>query len=414
MVYVQSSDGVALMPTLRYGKVRRLLRDKKAVVVKMMPFTVRLTYNTTAYTQEVSLGVDAGSKYIGISATTESKELFSAQIEVRTDIVKLIADRREHRDSRRSRKTRYRPARFNNRRKRKGWIAPSIRQKVEAHLKAIRMVHFILPVKRITIEAAQFDEQLIKNPCISGEQYQQGEQLGFWNVREYVLCRDDHVCQNCKGKSKDKILNVHHLESRKTGGNAPNNLITLCKTCHKALHQGEIELKKKRGTNFRDATIMNVMRMEVYNRAKLEFRNVGMTYGYITKHLRVLHDVPKSHNSDAFCVAGNLFSRRSDSFIKGRFIARHTRALHVYNPRKGGIRRRAIAPHWIGKSRLQRYDSVIWNKKKCFIYGSTNGRPIIRDIDGNLVAKTPSVNANTVIFKSRNKGLLMQVFTLKN
>ena len=263
------------MPTLRYGKVRRLLRDKKAVVVKMMPFTVRLTYNTTAYTQEVSLGVDAGSKYIGISATTESKELFSAQIEVRTDIVKLIADRREHRASRRSRKTRYRAARFNNRRKRKGWIAPSIRQKVEAHLKAIRMVHFILPVKRITIEAAQFDEQLIKNPCISGEQYQQGEQLGFWNVREYVLCRDDHVCQNCKGKSKDKILNVHHLESRKTGGNAPNNLITLCKTCHKALHQGEIELREKRGTNFRDATIMNVMRMEVYNRLNWNFEMWG-------------------------------------------------------------------------------------------------------------------------------------------
>jgi N6-L-threonylcarbamoyladenine synthase len=79
----------------------------------------------------------------------------------------------------------------------------------------------------VTVEVAQFDTQLLKNPGIVGMQYQQGPQLGFWNVREYVLFRDNHECQHCHGKSKDRILNVHHLESRKTGGDSPDNLITL-------------------------------------------------------------------------------------------------------------------------------------------------------------------------------------------
>lgn len=87
------------------------------------------------------------------------------------------------------------------------------------------------------VETASFDIQKIKNPDIQGAEYQQGDQLGFWNVREYVLFRDGHTCQCCKGKSKDKILNVHHIESRKTGGNAPNNLITLCETCHTGYQQ---------------------------------------------------------------------------------------------------------------------------------------------------------------------------------
>ena len=139
-------------------------------------------------------------------------------------------------------------------------MAPSVRNRVDAHLKVIRLVHGILPISKITIEVAQFDAQKIKDPSISGEGYQRGEQLGFWNVREYVLARDGHKCQHCDGKSKDPVLNVHHLESRKTGGNAPNNLVTLCETCHKNYHQGDIKLKIRRGASLRDAAVMNIMR----------------------------------------------------------------------------------------------------------------------------------------------------------
>ena len=399
------------MPTVRHGKVRRLLRDEKAHVVRLQPFTIQLDYESTTYKQEVSLGVDAGSVHIGVSATTEKRELFVAEVVLRTDIVKKLASRLELRRGRRFRKTRYRKPRFDNRRRREGWLAPSVRNKVESHLKVIRLVHSLLPVTKTTIEVAQFDAQKIKNDAIQGVEYQQGEQMGFWNVREYVLARDYHTCQHCKGKSGDKILNVHHLESRKTGGNAPSNLITLCETCHKAYHRGEFEFKVKRSTSLRDASVVNIMRWAVYEQAKAEFENVHLTYGYVTKHTRIKNGIEKTHCADAFCISRNVKVVRSGSYLKCRSLSRHTRALHVCNPKKGGIRRSAVASHWIGKSRLQRFDSVEWNGVKCFIFGSTNGRPILRDIDGKSVTPTASVNAKEVTFNLRNNKIITQELT---
>lgn len=287
MIYIRSKDGKALMPSERGGRIGYLLRHAKAHVVSRVPFTVQLDYESTTYTQEVSLGVDAGSKHIGVSASSEKKELLVAQVELRNDVVNLLSTRRELRRTRRNRKTRYRKARFDNRKKKDDWLAPSVEQKVDSHLKVIRLVHGLLPITNTTIEVAQFDAQKIKRPDIKGEEYQQGEQMCFWNVREYVFARDGHRCVHCKGKSKDPILNVHHLESRKTGGNSPSNLVTLCETCHKAYHRGEFELKIKRGNSLRDAAVMNNMRWAVYKRANEEFGNVHLTYGYVTKHTRI-------------------------------------------------------------------------------------------------------------------------------
>ena len=410
MVYVLDTEGKPLMPTERHGKVRRLLRDGLACVVRLQPFTIQLAYESKRYAQEVSLGIDAGSVHIGVSATTEKKELFSAEVVMRTDIVKKLSSRRELRRGRRFRKTRYRAARSGNRRRGEGWLAPSIRYKVDSHLKVIRLLYSILPISKTTIEVAQFDAQRIKNDKIQGVEYQQGEQMGFWNVREYVLSRDGHKCQHCKGKSGDKILNVHHLESRKTGGNAPSNLITLCETCHKAYHRGEIQLKQKRGTSLRDAAAMNVMRWAVYNEVKAEFDNVHLTYGYITKHTRIENGVEKSHNADAFCIAKNVQAKRLSNYLKVRLLPRHNRALHVCNPKRGGIRRSTVASHWVGNTRLQRFDTVKWNGIKCFIFGSSNGRPILRDINSTLVTLTANVKAISVRYINRNKGYLCSIF----
>ena len=115
MVYVISKDGQPLMPTKRHGKVRRLLKSGKAKVTKRCPFTIQLLYDSTAHTQPVSLGIDAGSRHIGVSATTEDEVLYEADVELRNDIVKLISTRRELRRSRRSRNLRHRKMRFNNR-----------------------------------------------------------------------------------------------------------------------------------------------------------------------------------------------------------------------------------------------------------------------------------------------------------
>lgn len=128
MVYVLNKDGQPLMPTNRHGKVRRLLKTKKAKVIKRCPFTIQLLYDTTNHTQDITLGVDAGSKHIGLSATTEDKVLFEADVELRNDISKLLEARYTFRHSRRNRKTRYRKKRFDNRvssKHKAGWLQVS-------------------------------------------------------------------------------------------------------------------------------------------------------------------------------------------------------------------------------------------------------------------------------------------------
>ena len=383
MVYIIDIDNNPLMPTERHGHVRRLLRDGKACVVKRTPFTIKLNYRTTTYVQEVSLGIDAGTQHIGVSATTKSKELFSSEVVLRKDIVDLLSTRREQRKTRRNR-LRHRKARFNNRKRKDGWLAPSVQNRVDAHLKVIRNVHRILPIAKTTIEVAQFDVQLIKNPNIEGVDYQRGEQMGFWNVREYVLARDGHKCQHCHGKSKDPIPNVHHLESRKTGGNAPNNLITLCETCHKEYHRGKFELKIKRGKSLRDAAVMNIMRWAVYNKAKQEFENVHLTYGYITKNTRIQNGIVKTHAADARCISGNPAASPLPFYYLQKQIRRHNRKIHKANILKGGKKKANQSPYIVKGFRL--FDKVKYNGIECFVYGRrVSGSFYIRKIDGTKV-----------------------------
>ena len=127
MVYVTNRQGKALMPTDRHGKVRRLLKSGLAHVVRRIPFTIQLDYDTTEITQPITLGIDSGSKFIGVCATTNKKELYAANVELRNDIVDKLSTRREQRRTRRSR-LRYRKTRFNNRvsSKRKERVAPSV------------------------------------------------------------------------------------------------------------------------------------------------------------------------------------------------------------------------------------------------------------------------------------------------
>lgn len=386
MVYVISANGQPLMPTENHAKVRILLKSHKAKVIKKCPFTIQLAYETTNYTQEVTLGVDAGSKVIGISTTTKDKVLFEANVEVRNDIVKLLSSRREQRSSRRNRKLRYRKARFDNRKRKDGWLAPSVQQKVDTHLSFIRRIHNILPVSKIMVEVASFDIQKIKNPEISGAEYQQGEQLGFWNVREYVLYRDGHKCQCCKGKSKDKILNVHHIESRKTGGDAPNNLITLCETCHKGYHNGTVDLPKriKRGMSFKDAAFMGIMRWAFYGKLKQTYLNVNLTYGYITKNTRIENGLPKDHYIDARCISGNPTAKSNGEVFFYRKVRCHNRQIHKCNILKGGAKKRNQAPYEVRGFRL--FDMVVYQDKPHIVFGRRDsGYFDIRSLDGTKV-----------------------------
>lgn len=386
MIYVLNQNGQPLMPTKNHAKVRILLKSKKAKVIRRCPFTIQLMYSSTNYTQSINLGVDAGSKHIGISATTKNKVLFESDVELRNDIVNLLSTRRQNRRTRRNRKTRYRKPRFDNRKRKDGWLAPSVQNKVDTHLTVIRKVHEILPVSKIIVEIASFDIQKIKNPTIGGTEYQQGSQLDFWNVREYVLFRDNHTCQCCKGKSKDKILNVHHIESRKTGGDAPNNLITLCETCHTGYHKGTVNLPKriKRGMSFKDASFMGIMRWAFYNKLKEIYPNVSLTYGYITKNTRIENKLPKDHYIDARCISGNPKAVSDWGVYYQKKVRCHNRKIHKNTILKDGYRKRNQAPYEVMGFRL--YDKVRWKQQNCFIFGRrSTGRMDLRFLDGTKV-----------------------------
>ena len=417
MVYVLNKYGEPLMPTTRYGKVRRLLRKGHAVVVDYRPFTIQLTYDTPNGVQEVSLGVDAGTKHVGFSATTKKKVLFEAELLLRSDIVDKLSTRREFRRTRRNRKTRYRKARFMNRTgcKKPGWLAPSVRQKVDTHIHWILKICKFLPIKKITVETAQFDTQLLKAqeqglPMPQGTDYQKGEQLGFWNVREYVLFRDGHKCQCCKGKSKDNKLQVHHIESRKTGGYAPNNLITLCSECHKKYHRGEIKLSKniKRGSSLRDAAVMGIMRKSVFVRLKELFGEVipcYETYGYITKHTRTRNGLTKAHVIDARCISGNPCAWSDGHYWIIRKLRANNRQLHHATIFPGGKRRNNQAPREVRGFRLM--DSVEYAYRDCFLSGRRmSGSFSVADITGKVLAD--SVSYKKLTLKHHNNTYIME------
>ena len=150
-VYVLSKEGKPLMPTSRGDRVRWLLKTGKAKVVRTIPFTIQLLEEGRKYyTQEISLGIKPGSKQMGLSATSEKEELFCASIKLRTDIIDLLSTKRELRKFRR-RRLRYRKARFLNRVKSKkpGWIAPSIQNKIQYHIKMVEFVNKILPISNM-------------------------------------------------------------------------------------------------------------------------------------------------------------------------------------------------------------------------------------------------------------------------
>ena len=400
-VYVINLKNEPLMPTIP-SKARKLLKQNKAKVVSRTPFTIQLLYSTGETKQDTVLGVDAGSKFIGLSVTTEKQELFSAELELRNDIVDLLSTRSQNRRTRRNR-LRYRKARFLNRvkSKNKGWLAPSIEHKINTHLNIIAKLHKILPITKIIVEVASFDIQKIKNPDIEGEEYQQGEQLNFWNTREYVLFRDNHTCQHCKGKSKDKILNVHHIESRKTGGNSPNNLIVLCETCHNKYHNGEIELKVKRGKSFKDASFMGIMRWVFYNKLKELYSNVSITYGYVTKNTRIANNLPKSHRIDAFCISGNIKAKRLTNWFYYKKVRCHNRQIHKANILKGGKKKLNQAKKYVFNYQL--FDKVKYNNQECFIFGRrTSGSFDIRKLDGTKISAGISYKKLNLLEKRKN------------
>lgn len=325
MVYVISKSGKPLMPTNRHGKVRILLKNKLAKVVQNKPFTIQLLYDTKEYTQPVRLGIDSGYTYIGYSAVTENEELIAGEVELLSGQSERLKEKAMYRRNRRQR-LRHRKPRFDNRKVAKGWLAPSIQHKYDSHIRFIDKLKKILPIAQITVEVANFDTHKLKNPEVTGTDYQNGEQKGFFNLREYIFHRDKHTCQVCG--SKDIALQIHHIGYWKNDrSNRPQNLMAICVRCHvpkNHLAGAVLWGLKPINKGFKEATFMSMIRWKLVN--DNDFNN---TFGYITKSKRIILGIDKSHSNDAFVIAGGENQVRSEK-TNFKQVRRNNRSLEKF------------------------------------------------------------------------------------
>jgi len=399
-VYVLNKRGEPLMPCSP-RKARIMLKNREAKVFTRTPYTIQLTNATGETIQPILLGTDPGYTHVGLSAVTPKREVYAADVHLREDMVKLNSERRTYRKSRRSRKTWYRESRFLNRKKPEGWLAPSIQHKLDSHLKLVDRVRAILPVSQVNVEISAFDIQKIKDPDVSGAGYQNGDQKGFANAREYVLYRDGHQCTACKGKSKDPRLEVHHRESRQTGGDRPENLETLCKTCHDKVTKGQIILRFTPSKGFKAETFMSMVRWRMVTMLRDCGCRTEHTYGYLTKLGRRSLNLPKSHVNDAFVIAGGNVQERSSDLFTHQQVRKCNRKLF-----KGD---RSHLPNTAPREvfGFRRFDKVRFNGTEGFIFGRrTTGYFDIRTLDGTKLHA--SAKHNDLVFLERASTLLTE------
>ncbi len=310
LIYVQNREGQPLMPSRRHNKVWYWLRKGLAKVISREPFTIQLCFQTTAYTQPAIVGVDTGSQTVGIAAITNGKVVLQAEVHLRTDIKGKLDQRRQYRRSRRSRKTRYRPARFANRRRKVGWLPPSLQSKAQATIKAVRWVRTLLPVCRVQVEVGSFDTQKMQNPEIHGQEYQQGELQGYC-VREYVLHKWQRRCSYC-GATGVPLQLEHIIPKARGGSNRVSNLALACEPCNvkkgtqTAAEFGHPKVQAQAKMPLKDAAHVSSMKTAMVAHLREQFGQdqVSVTYGYETKYKRIQHlGWFKSHTNDAVAIA---------------------------------------------------------------------------------------------------------------
>lgn len=387
MVYVISQNGKSLMPCENVV-ARLLLKQGKAKVKKRTPFTIKLLYEATEYTQELTLGIDTGSSHIGSAVSDNDGDIYyMSDVEIRNDITDKMTQRAKYRRNRRNRKTRYRKARWMNRKNsiRTDRFSPTMRSKFHSHEKEIEFVKSILPIKNLILETSTFDPHLMKNPDLHNPiyrhwGYQQGANYGFENTKAKVLNRDNYTCQHCKGKKKDSKLEVHHIVYRSSdGSDEEDNLITLCHRCHSDLHHGKIKLKlngKSKG-QLKHATQMNSIRTQLLK----SYPEAIETFGYITKANRLMYNIEKSHHLDACMIASG---GQSIHFKQNVILLKKCVSDGDYQQTKGVRSEQRIPTQKI--CGFRKFDKVKYLCGEYFIKGRmSSGYAVLMDITGKKV-----------------------------
>jgi 5-methylcytosine-specific restriction endonuclease McrA len=268
-VLVLDKQKQPLMPCSS-ARARQLLRDGKAAVFRSYPFAIILKDRSEGHVQPMSVNVDPGSKTTGVALVaqfaTGLAAIWALHIGHRGQQIKSALDsRRGIRKSRRNRKTRYRAARFSNRTRPKGWLAPSVRSQVHNVETWVKRLMRFVPITSANVETVHFDMQMMENPAIAGTDYQQGSLFG-WELREYLLYRHQHTCAYCDGLTGDSVLEKEHIVPRALGGsNRLANHVISCRTCNEdkgALHPNAwAQLCMQRGDKLNQTRYQNMQRI---------------------------------------------------------------------------------------------------------------------------------------------------------
>lgn len=397
-VYVLNKKGNPLMPC-KPAIARLLLKQGKAKVKNRMPFIIKMVEDTIEFIQPIIGGMDTGSKNIGCAATANGKVLYQSEVKLRTDISKKMQQRAMYRRTRRGRKCRYRPARWANRAsmRKMGRLAPSIRSKVDSHLREKKQVESILPISHWKVETASFDIHKITNPDVVGSGYQDGNQKSFYNVKAFVLHRDNYRCHSGRKVKHSKKLQVHHVIFRSKGGtDTSGNLKVLCETCHNDLHAGKFELIAKKSKT-KHATEVGIVKAQLSKRWNFE-----ETFGFETKFKREqILKLSKTHYNDAIaicCEEGEIIQPAAYVYHK-----RHV-ASGDHQQTKG-IRSEKRIP--TGKLfGLKKHDFIQTTQGTGFVKGKrSTGYFALENILGDKVHASANIKKNTVRLTARTTTL---------
>ena len=420
------------MPT-HSAKARILVKEGKAKVIQKTPFAIQLTYASPEIVQPVTVGIDDGGVNVGIAALSGDRVLHQEEIKLRTDIKTKLDTRGSYRRGRRNRKTRYRKARFLNRkqslpsckvcggnapssevicgackREVKGVhqkysaikktsfrVPPSIKSKKDAIVQAVKKLPLPIP-QLIRLEDAFFDFQAMEKPDISGEQYQQGPLLYEKNFKTACQTRDGWKCRKCKTEKK---LQVHHIKSRSEGGSDKlSNLMTLCEDCHEKHHQEGMKLPKQKSSFHMSAA--HVMQGKNYLQRELkDIAKLDLTFGFITSYHRRQAEVEKTHSNDAVIIA-NKEAKPLSYRIQTNWMQSRKRSLHEATARKGrkepNRTQKRNAKNTFQMKGFQRWDCVKIFGKVGFLSGFAGSSACrVVDIKGQYIKK-PGKTYNNV------------------
>jgi 5-methylcytosine-specific restriction endonuclease McrA len=317
-VFVLDSDKQPLTP-VHPGGARHLLDAGKAAVYRRYPFTIILRAKVEQPTPTpLRLKIDPGAKTSGLAIVHDAtgEVIWAAELTHRGAAIKKAMDKRRGvRQGRRQRRTRYRASRFHNRRRRTGWLPPSLRSRVENILTWVRRLSHLCHITALSQELVRFDFQQMENPEIAGVAYQQGTLFGY-EVREYLLEKWQRTCAYCG--AQEVPLQVEHILSRARGGtDRLGNLALACEPCNKAKGTQDIRdflahdperlarILAQAKASLKDATAVNATRWELFRRLKETGLSLETGSGGRTKYNRAQQNLPKTHWLDAACVGAS-------------------------------------------------------------------------------------------------------------